>query len=138
MYAPTDPRSWGGGAPIWDGGYLASPIVALNNIRILRALNFAGSALLDVAATDTNNRSFFGDLGGNTCVLQGSGFQLGSNNSTVQFNGAAMSMVFTERASPSAPAANTGAVFMQDNGAGKTQLIALFPTGAAQVIATEP
>lgn len=39
---------------------------------------------------------------------------------------------------PSAPAANSGVFFLQDNGAGKMQLCARFPTGAIQVIATEP
>lgn len=39
---------------------------------------------------------------------------------------------------PSAPVANSGVFFLQDNGAGKMQLCARFPTGAIQVIATEP
>lgn len=42
-----------------------------------------------------------------------------------------------EIASPGAPAANTGRIYCQDV-AGKTQLVVRFPTGAAQVIATEP
>jgi hypothetical protein len=43
-----------------------------------------------------------------------------------------------EIADPAAPAANKGRLYFRDNGAGKTQLVALFPTGAVQVIATEP
>ncbi len=43
-----------------------------------------------------------------------------------------------EIAAPSAPAANKGRLFLRDNGAGKTQLAIQFPTGAIQVIATEP
>lgn len=39
---------------------------------------------------------------------------------------------------PSAPAADKGVVFMRDNGSGKTQFCARFPTGAVQVLATEP
>lgn len=42
-----------------------------------------------------------------------------------------------EIADPAAPAANTGRVYMRDTG-GKTQLVARFPSGAVQVIATEP
>ena len=38
----------------------------------------------------------------------------------------------------SAPAANKVRLFARDNGSGKTQLCARFPTGAVQVIATEP
>lgn len=39
---------------------------------------------------------------------------------------------------PAAPAANTARFYARDNGAGKTQLVVRFPTGAVQVIATEP
>lgn len=39
---------------------------------------------------------------------------------------------------PGSAAANTGRLFLQDNGAGKMQLVIKFPTGVAQIIATEP
>lgn len=45
---------------------------------------------------------------------------------------------FTEITAPSAPAANKVILFAQDNGAGKTQLMALFASGAAQQVAIEP
>jgi len=44
----------------------------------------------------------------------------------------------SEIADPAAPAADKGRLYFKDNGAGKTQLVARFPTGAVQVIATEP
>jgi len=44
----------------------------------------------------------------------------------------------TERTAPGTPAANDLRIFAQDNGAGKTQLMALFSTGAAQQIAIQP
>lgn len=44
----------------------------------------------------------------------------------------------TEMAAPAAPAANKVRFYAQDNGAGKTQLMALFPSGAAQQVAIEP
>ena len=47
-------------------------------------------------------------------------------------------MEWDEMASPSAPASNKARLFCKDNGSGKTQLCALFPTGATQVLATEP
>jgi len=47
-------------------------------------------------------------------------------------------MEMTEISAPAAPAANKGRLYVRDNGAGKTQLVVLFPTGAVQVIATEP
>ena len=43
-----------------------------------------------------------------------------------------------ETTTPSAPAANTGRVFFQDNGSGKTQMCVRFNTGAVQILATEP
>jgi hypothetical protein len=43
-----------------------------------------------------------------------------------------------EMTAPAAPAANGFRVFAQDNGAGKTQLMVRFATGAAQPIAMEP
>jgi hypothetical protein len=43
-----------------------------------------------------------------------------------------------EWATPVAPAADRARIYAKDNGAGKTQLIARFPTGAEQVLATEP
>ena len=45
---------------------------------------------------------------------------------------------FTEISDPTAPATNNALVYSRDNGAGKTQLVVRFPTGAIQVIATEP
>jgi hypothetical protein len=47
-------------------------------------------------------------------------------------------ITFTEMTAPSAPAANKVHLYAEDNGAGKTRLMALFPTGAAQQVAIEP
>lgn len=47
-------------------------------------------------------------------------------------------VLMTEITDPSAPAANQGVLYVRDNGAGKTQLVVRFPTGAVQVVATEP
>jgi hypothetical protein len=43
-----------------------------------------------------------------------------------------------EISTPSAPAANKARLFVRDNGSGKTQFCVRFPTGAVQVIKTEP
>jgi hypothetical protein len=50
--------------------------------------------------------------------------------------GAALEVL--EMTAPSAPAANKARIFAQDNGVGKTQLMVIFPSGAAQQIAIEP
>ena len=43
-----------------------------------------------------------------------------------------------EQTDPAAPASNLARLFVRDNGSGKTQLCVRFPTGAIQVISTEP
>lgn len=43
-----------------------------------------------------------------------------------------------EMTAPAAPAADHVRIYAEDDGAGKTRLMALFPTGAAQQIAIEP
>lgn len=45
---------------------------------------------------------------------------------------------FSEQADAAAPAVNKARLYSKDNGSGKTQLVVRFPTGAVQVIATEP
>ena len=45
---------------------------------------------------------------------------------------------FTEMTAPSAPSTNLVRIYAEDNGSGKTKLMALFPSGAAQQIAIEP
>ena len=45
---------------------------------------------------------------------------------------------FASGADPAAPAATFGRTYFRDNGAGKMQYCVRFPTGAVQVIATEP
>lgn len=48
------------------------------------------------------------------------------------------SMELIEQTAPSAPSADRVRIYAQDNGAGKTQLMALFSSGAAQQIAIQP
>lgn len=47
-------------------------------------------------------------------------------------------MEFIEQTAPSAPSADCVRVYAKDNGSGKTQLMALFSSGAAQQIAIQP
>jgi hypothetical protein len=48
------------------------------------------------------------------------------------------SMQMTEMTAPAAPAANSVRIYAEDNGSGKTRLMARFATGAAQQLAIEP
>ena len=43
-----------------------------------------------------------------------------------------------ERTAPATPSGNKMRLYCRDNGSGKTQLVVQFPTGAVQVVATEP
>lgn len=43
-----------------------------------------------------------------------------------------------EMTAPAAPGADKARLYVEDNGSGKTRLVVKFPTGAAQVLATEP
>ncbi|MCR4339412.1 MAG: hypothetical protein NUW01_05940 [Gemmatimonadaceae bacterium] len=47
-------------------------------------------------------------------------------------------VLFAEISDPDAPAANGARLYAKDSGAGKTLIVARFPTGAVQTIATEP
>jgi len=60
-----------------------------------------------------------------------------SFDSTTSANGQA-ALHLSERTAPSAPAANGVYIYTQDDGSGKTQLMALFSSGAAQQIAIQP
>lgn len=69
-------------------------------------------------------------------------FAKAEGDSTISFSGLNFSLAGyiegVEISDPSAPATNYGRLYFRDNGAGKTQLVVRFPTGAVQVIATEP
>jgi hypothetical protein len=79
---------------------------------------------------------------GHTVVALGRSLFLGNAVSWTQLDnqmrlgGGALEMV--EQTAPAAPAANGVRIYAEDDGAGKTRLMALFPTGAAQQIAIEP
>lgn len=55
-----------------------------------------------------------------------------------QIKAGARHIELTEMTEPDAPATNSGRLYLKDDGGGKTQLCVRFPTGAVQVIATEP
>jgi hypothetical protein len=51
---------------------------------------------------------------------------------------AGATLEFAEQTAPAAPSTNFVRIYAEDNGSGKTRLMALFATGAAQQIAIEP
>ena len=88
----------------------------------------ASSCILSFSATSSASGS--ADTG---LARAAAGVLRVSNGST---GGAAMQ--FDEMTAPAAPSANAVRIYAEDNGGGKTRLMALFPSGAAQQIAIEP
>lgn len=85
-----------------------------------------GGATQDVALSRSAADQL--QLGTDDALLIGAA--TGSGKSFIQF--------FEQSADPSAPSANGARLFAKDNGSGKTQLCVRFPTGAVQVLVTEP
>ncbi len=93
-------------------------------------------------------------------VYAGEGYRVGNNFQVVFSNGTdyargigvsasgglsitngttgGQSLQFVEMTAPAAPATNGVRIYAEDNGAGKTRIMALFATGVAQQIAIEP
>ncbi len=63
---------------------------------------------------------------------------IGTTTPDTRLDIAAGALTFSEMTAPSAPAANGCALYVEDNGSGKTRLMALFSSGAAQQVAIQP
>ena len=98
----------------------------LGEIRALHngVSSFVMSPVALIASVDAGESSTLSVAGGLTFT---SGMTFGPTSITGR-----------EISAPSAPAANQYILFAQDNGAGKTQLMVRFATGAAQQLAIEP
>lgn len=104
---------------------------ALNTLELAvdnTACFTATTALITLTASSIRTAGTLDIAGNATMVNAGTGF----------FNVAGSYLSFAERGDPSAPSSNIGLLYARDNGAGKTQLCVRFPTGAVQVLATEP
>jgi hypothetical protein len=125
---------------IGEGGiYLYADPAAFVQSTIAGAVGQA-QATLELRNAEENNRlSFFSSDDRSSIVISlGVGQVLPQIAANAWALDATGSMTMDEQADPAAPAANKGTLFMRDNGAGKTQFCARFPTGAVVVIATEP
>lgn len=88
----------------------------------------ANSMLIDLQVGGTSQFKVIRDGG---IINLGNNVLLGS-----MFLGNGLTM--PEISDAAAPSANRGVLYVRDNGASKSQLVVRFPTGAVQVIATEP
>lgn len=126
-------------------GYFGTSVVIGTTAGILQSsggfLRFGGSGTVTWEAANGVLRP----ISDNTDALGGAsnrvsvgyfGTSVVVGNTSISAGGA---FVVPELASDApAPAANYGVIYMRDNGSGKTQLVARFPTGTIQVLATEP
>lgn len=112
-----------------DSGYAAMQGSQFQAATFICTGNFFGSG--DVRAGATNSVYWTG-----RAVLQSSADGIIAVLNNLATSGAAID--FLERTAPSAPAANTARLYADDSGGGKTRLMVLFPSGAAQQISIEP
>ncbi len=117
--------------PVWSN--IAGTVVA----SIEAVGSGTGIAIYPAGTSGLNVSSSTGiiQINGDTTLARAAAgiMHLGATSTS---NGAALQ--FVEQTAPAAPSANYVRVYAQDNGAGKTQLMALFGSGAAQQIAIEP
>lgn len=101
---------------------------------------------LSAGTVGSNPLIFFTSNTGRARITEGGDFLIGQNTNPSNYKLAVNGNVGVtggyiageEQTAPAAPAANGYRIFAQDNGAGKTQLMVIFATGAAQQIAIEP
>lgn len=91
-------------------------------------LGFSSSAVSTVAADTLRDNM-------DVCLGRAAAGVISVRGTSTSVGGA---LNFLEQTAPSAPSANQVVVYAEDNGSGKTRLMARFNTGAAQVLATEP
>jgi parallel beta-helix repeat protein len=101
-----------------------------------------GLVLAEVTANRVNNIEAVGNSFTGSVILQSprgvAHFRELSSNGPVISKVGALSLQFAETTDPPAPSTNNAALYVRDNGSGKTQLMVRFPTGAAVQVAIEP
>ncbi len=116
--------------------------VRLPNAGLITARNAANAANLQIATLWSDNILYLGDTG--VDVLPWSGAQILGSAALPWANLFSARLVNigyyegTEMTAPAAGAVNTGRLYFDDNGAGKTRLMCIFNTGAAQQVAIQP
>lgn len=110
----------------YDGAdYIGARIASRNDGGVsggdLRLATYNGTLTTQVVLTKD------GDLGINGVTSPSTEFDIGAG-----------AMEFAEMTAPGAGAVNTCRLYTEDDGAGKTRLMAIFNTGAAQQIAIQP
>jgi len=115
-----------------------SGAVRLASDGTIKARTADNTADLNVINVDGANNVFFGHATGSIAVLRGSSINVQTESAIgpMQLTNVGF-VILSEKSDPGAPAANNANLWLQDNGAGKTQLMIRFATGAAIAIATQ-
>jgi len=141
-----------------------SGVIRLANGEAVRARNGANTGDVEIVAVSSGNEVRYGSLSvpalafhtaGEVTISVGAGTNyaiaanyiapwtdnardlgVGSSRFKTLHLGTAINL--KETAVPAAPEANTASLWLQDNGAGKSQLMVRFATGAAIQLAIEP
>jgi len=124
---------WAGATnPVLGGKTMSLPA---NRFAIVRHNNSAAGAIVMEFYRGQDDVTIPGPLLVGADALSESGYALELRD---DFLLGAFFQELREMAAPSAPAANGCRLWAEDDGAGKTRLMALFATGAAQQIAIQP
>lgn len=111
-----------------------------NNINDIASLDF--DSVSTGSSTTTNISSLVGNLylnvpTGGDILMRVAGTTVASANTT-KFDLRDIYLEMDELSSPPTGTSNTVRIYAEDNGAGKTRLMAIFATGAAQQIVIQP
>lgn len=132
----------GPGVEVWNttaSGGNGSRCLHFNSLLMFNDGN--GNGMFAVSASDFRlgpkislNSANLGYGAGDVSLNRIEAGVLGIRNAST--GGATIEMM--EQTAPGSGAANTARIYAEDNGAGKTRLMVIFPSGAAQQIAIEP
>ncbi len=115
------------------GGGGTTTALRLDNGGTALFITAGNNATMAVNPTTTSLSFGTGVASMDTVISRVSAARLSISGSS---GGAALQL--TEMTAPTGPAANTVLIYAEDNGSGKTRIMALFPSGAAQQLAIEP
>jgi hypothetical protein len=117
--------------------YTSNGPLAFHTASVTNAISLAQSGDFKVDKKILGNNGInIGNTANNydRAIIANSGGGLAITNG----GSAGESLQFTEMTAPAAPAANQVRIYAEDDGTGKTRLMALFATGVAQQIAIQP
>lgn len=148
----TDASNYERGVMRWSSNVLEIGAEA-GGTGTLRNISFLGGWTGTAFKNGSDNTAYISGTGSSFMKAMSLGFysygnslisfRLPADASIVQLSASPTSAVgacfeMVEMTAPSAPSANGVRIYAEDNGAGKTRLMALFASGAAQQIAIEP